>query len=604
MKISKATCLKVELTSKNIRYLKKLLKEQNKVYNNTLRKLLSPEFFLPTREEYDSLLGSIALVKTKIKSINKILNPNKQKVLKIDDIIAGFSGETLDINTRSTLESELNQLKLKLQELENQKLQYSINFTENLNLTKFDLVNLLNGQLSESYLVSGLAQIIMTSLDRFKLTKKKDGTYTKPLSGLPRYRIMSKPYGLEFINTCGGIKQNNRKNKYYIKLGKTMTKLRIVDIVPSYLLNNRVKINNYTIKPYGLQSFKTGIFKLIINYEYDDISPLPTYSRKVGIDLGISNTITTSDGEKFSQIDSSKIEKRIEKLQVYLSRKQRDNSFYKRSNRYRKLQLLIEKLHAKLANRRYYFSHCISKYLTDNYDIITFEDLSVSNMLKNHNLARSISKATWNQIKTFTEYKANYKRKIYRNCYKLYPSTKICHKCKNKSSQFESKSQLSIREWKCEHCGSINDRDLNAAKNIRDWIPKTNPNQEQKLIQYKRNQLLRDSINLLITANYIEINYKEKYLFQKSLNLLNLKELTKEEIKFANSELEKDSKRKNMKYQEANYRIMEMKRIRMISSYEQKEMLKWFQKLYNELGEKQKAINNASKKIDAQLKLS
>ena len=604
MKISKSVCLKVELTSKNIRYLKKLLKEQNKVYNQTLKKLLSPEFFLPTREEYDSLLDNISLVKAKIKSINSVLKPRKSKVLRIDDIAAGFSGETLNNDTRFTLESELNQLKLKLQELENQKLQHSINFTVNSNLTKFDLVNMLNGQLSESYLVSGLAQILITSLERFKVKENKDGKFSKPLVGLPRYRTIAEPYGLEFTNICGGIKQNNKKNKCYIKLGKVMTKLRIVDIVPDYLLSNKVKINNYTIKPYGLQSFKTGIFKLVINYEYDDISPLPNYNRKVGIDLGISNTVITSDGEKFNQVDSSKIENRIEKLQVYLSKKQRENPLYKRSNRYKKLLLLIEKLHAKLANRRYYFSHCISKYLTDNYDIITFENLAVVNMLKNHNLARSISRATWNQIKTFTEYKAKYKRKIYRNCHRLYPSTKICHNCKNKSNQFEPKSQLDIREWTCEHCGSINDRDLNAAINIRDWIPKTNPNQEQKLIQYKRNRLIKDSIDFIITAKYIELKYSQKGLFKNILLLLNLKDLTQEESDLVNSQLEMDKTRKNMRYPEAYKRVNELENKRKTMQNEQKEVLQDFQELYNKILEKQQFLNKARYNIDPQLRAS
>lgn len=601
MKISKAAFLRVKLTSKNIKYLKKLLKEQNKVYNQTLRKLLSPEFSLPTREEYDSILDKISLLKSKIKLINNSLKPKRPKILSIEDIASVFSGETLDSGTKQNLETELNQLKLKLQELESQKLQYSINFTENSNLTKFDLVNLINGQLLESYLVSGLAQIIITSLDRFKLTKKKDGTYTKPLAELPRYRDISKPYGLEFINSCGGIKQNNKKNRYYVKLGKVMTKLKIVDIVPEYLFSNKVKINNYTIKPYELQSFKTGIFKLIINYEYNDISPLPAYNRRIGIDLGISSTITTSDGEKFSQIDSSKIEKRIEKLQVYLSKKQRENPLYKRSNRYKKLRLLIEKLYAKLANRRYYFSHCVSKYLTDNYDIITFEDLKVSNMLKNHNLARSITRATWNQIKTLTEYKANYKRKIYRNCYRLYPSTKICHNCKNKSSQFESKTQLSIREWECEYCGSINDRDLNAAKNIRDWIPKTNPSQEQKLIQYKRNQLISDSIDFLVTAKYIEIRYNQVNLFNKVLLLLNFKKLSKEESDLINYQLEMDKTRKNMRYQKASLRIMELENRRRINTNEQNKLLKEFQELYNKILEKQQFLNVERYNIDPYL---
>lgn len=604
MKVNKAACLKVKLTPKNIRYAKKLFKEQNKVYNKVLRKLLSPDYFLPTREEYDSTLDNISSVKSKIKSIDKELNPKKPKILSIEDISRGFFGEELDNNTKRNLEVKRNKLKLKLQKLETQKLQYSINFTENSDLTEFYLANLIRGELSESYLIWSLAKIITTSLDRFKLTKNKDGSYTKPLAGLPKYRIRSKPYGLEFTNDCSGIRQNNKKNRYYIKLGKVMTKLRIVDTLPDYILSNRVKINNYTLKPYGLQSFKTGIFRLIINYEYDDITPLPSYGRKVGIDLGISSIITTSDGEKFSQIDSYKIEKRIEKLQVHLSKKQRENPQYRKSKRYKKLQFLIEKLYAKLANRRYYFSHCISKYLIDKYDIITFEDLKVSNMLKNHNLARSISRAAWNQIKTFTEYKAKYKRKIYRICYRLYPSTKICHKCKSKSNQFESSSQLSIRKWTCEHCGSVNDRDLNAAKNIRDWIPKTNPDQEQKLIQYKRNQLIRDSIDFLVTSKYIELKYNQVDLFKNVLYLLNLKNLSQEESDLINTQLEMDKERKNMRYPDAYLRIKELDNKRRISINERNKVFRDFQEICNIISKKKQLLNKASYKIDPQLRVS
>lgn len=233
----------------------------------------------------------------------------------------------------------------------------------------------------------------------------------------------------------------------------------------------------------------------------------------------------------------------------------------------------------------------------------------VFNMLKNHNLARSISMATWNQIKTFTEYKAKYKRKIYRKCHRLYPSTKICHNCKNKSKQFESKSQLQIREWVCEYCGSHNDRYINAAKNIRDWVSKTNPLQEQKMIQYQRNRLIKDSINFLITSKYVEfkynqINYFKNNLFKTVLSLLNLKELSQEESKLINSQLEMDKTRKNARYQEANRRIMELENRRIIGINEQNQVLKEFQELYNKILEKRQFLNTSNYNIDPQLRVS
>lgn len=129
--------------------------------------------------------------------------------------------------------------------------------------------------------------------------------------------------------------------------------------------------------------------------------------------------------------------------------------------------------YAKEKNIRENFYHQISRYLINKYDIITVEDLSISNMVKNKNLSHKISNASWNRLAIFLEYKARNENKVFRKSYRFYPSTQICHRCKRKFDKLKGPQSLNIREWTCPNCGTHHDRDINAALNIRDWEPES-----------------------------------------------------------------------------------------------------------------------------------
>ena len=161
------------------------------------------------------------------------------------------------------------------------------------------------------------------------------------------------------------------------------------------------------------------------------------------------------------------------------------------------------------------------------------EDLNISGMMKNKNLSFKIANASWNRLSNFLEYKSKNANKIFRKSYRFYSSTKTCNNCKTESDIFKEHNSLNIREWICKNCGTHHDRDINAAKNIRDWQPKT-----------------------------------ENAVSNTILKLSNINELTKLDEEYIDELLEKDKSRKNKKYELANNKIKELKQLKPINIIE------------------------------------
>lgn len=189
----------------------------------------------------------------------------------------------------------------------------------------------------------------------------------------------------------------------------------------------------------------------------DAVAAKPEASAKVGIDLGLTHFAILSTGEKVAAPNAfRKNEARLAKLQRRLAKKT------KGSNRRNKAKLKVAKMHAKIADSRRDFLHKLSTRLINENQVIAVESLSVSNMQKNRRLSKSISDASWSEFVRQLEYKANWYGHELVGIDKWYPSSKRCSDC----GYTAPKMPLNARQWACPECGSIHDRDVNAARNV------------------------------------------------------------------------------------------------------------------------------------------
>lgn len=180
----------------------------------------------------------------------------------------------------------------------------------------------------------------------------------------------------------------------------------------------------------------------------------------VGIDLGLSHFIITSDGVK---IDSPKF---LRKAQSKLKYLQRQTSKKKKgSANKKKAYFKVALQHEKITNQRKDFLHKLSNEITNQYDTLCFETLNIKGMVRNHKLALSINDASWGDFVTFCKYKSEWKGKNVLELPTFEPSTKLCSDC----GAINHTLTLKDREWTCANCGSFHDRDINAGKNIKNY---------------------------------------------------------------------------------------------------------------------------------------
>ena len=190
----------------------------------------------------------------------------------------------------------------------------------------------------------------------------------------------------------------------------------------------------------------------------EENKPVKPVNKMIGLDLGIKDLIVDSNGKKY------KNQKYLTKSQDKLAREQRKLSkMVKGSNNRNKQRIKVARLHKKINNQRNDYLHKLSKKIIDENQIICIEDLKVKDMMSDSKLARNISDVSWSRLISMLIYKANWYGRTVIKVPSDYPSSQLCSKCGYKNSITKD---LAIRKWTCPKCGSIHDRDINAARNI------------------------------------------------------------------------------------------------------------------------------------------
>lgn len=328
----------------------------------------------------------------------------------------------------------------------NQTLAYRKNLyeTEKKSMSKIDCNNFVNQNLKKEY-------EWLKEVDKFALTNSvynMDSAYQKFFkehAGYPKFK--SKKNNRKSYST------NSTNNNIEVDFDNNKIKLPKLKWIKAKVHRQFIG----AIKSVTVSQTPSGRYFISILVDCENLQMKPTEAI-VGIDLGIKDLLITSDGGKFENPKILyKYEKKLAKEQRKLAKKKIG------SNNRNKQRIKVARLNERITNIRKDNLHKISHKLIQENQLIVSENLKVSNMVKNHSLAKSISDCSWYELTRQLKYKAEWNGREYVKIDTYFPSSQLCSKCGYQNTETKD---LSVREWTCPCCETKHDRDINAAINI------------------------------------------------------------------------------------------------------------------------------------------
>jgi len=257
--------------------------------------------------------------------------------------------------------------------------------------------------------------------------------------GLPRFKKKTNDQSAEFTKAAFSITENT---VYLAKIGNL----------------NPIWSRELPSAPSSVTVIKDCANRYFLSFvvEVEPVSHIAE-NQSIGIDLGIKVFAFMSNGEKAESPSYTKLDRKVRKLQRKLMKRQ-----VRGSNRSRKTKLRIAKKHNLIADLRKDFLHKLSTKIVRENQSIALEDLNVSGMVKNRKLSRAISLQGWREFRTLLLAKSEKYGRTFMVINRWEPTSQICSDCGFKWGKLD----LKVRKVTCVNCGSVHDRDENAAKNI------------------------------------------------------------------------------------------------------------------------------------------
>jgi IS605 OrfB family transposase len=187
----------------------------------------------------------------------------------------------------------------------------------------------------------------------------------------------------------------------------------------------------------------------------------------IGVDVGIRYLAVLSDGRLIpNPTPLVRAQRRLRRLDRQLARRRgpraADGSRRNPSEGWRRTRDRLAREHARVANLRHDTLHQVTSDLVKTYGTIVIERLNIAGLLKNRRLARRLADASLGELRRLLTYKTVWAGAALVEADRFFPSSKICSGC----GHVKAKLPLSEREYQCERCGMVMDRDLNAARNL------------------------------------------------------------------------------------------------------------------------------------------